>query len=205
MALTEDQRPAAAVSAAPGTSRCQGATSEAADIACAGSVAGDQPPFDVPPLQHLQPLSQPGMVLLPDPVGGAAGRALPRITPAAEALACFADQWPPAVSVLSCEPCTAASELQPLSPARDGPEFVGRRIEVWWDGDSCWYEGYVHSYRTQRKHSGKIKHHSFLIYYDDGDKKWHELADCEKWRLLPEDLAVEAIPEADRQKPSPGA
>ena len=46
---------------------------------------------------------------------------------------------------------------------RQGLKDVGRRIEVWWDGDSCYYPGKIINYSPQ---SGK-----YGILYDDGWKE----------------------------------
>ena len=75
---------------------------------------------------------------------------------------------------------------QELSAERDGPRFVGRRIGVWWDGDFRWFEGRVAKYKPLLPASGRgaETRHRFHIHYDDGDKKWHELAVGEVWKLL---------------------
>ena len=75
---------------------------------------------------------------------------------------------------------------QALSPTRDGPRFVGRRITVWWggDGDDVWYAGEVARYNEVKGRRGEGARHKFRVHYDDGDKKEHYLHEGEVWRLL---------------------
>ena len=84
------------------------------------------------------------------------------------------------------EPSSEEQEPQELSPTQDGKRFEGRRIKLWWAGDGVWYEGRVHKYSYVLRDGDP---HKFMIYYDDGDRKAHYLAEGEKWRLLPMERA----------------
>ena len=49
-----------------------------------------------------------------------------------------------------------------------GYDLQGRRISVWWDGDSTWFHGNIVQF------SGTEERH--LVKYDDGETKWHDIA-----------------------------
>ena len=49
-----------------------------------------------------------------------------------------------------------------------GDHLIGCNIEVYWAGDNQYYEGHVRQYDPVKK--------LHRIFYDDGEKKWHNLA-----------------------------
>ena len=49
-------------------------------------------------------------------------------------------------------------------------DFVGSWVKIFWDGDGKWYEGIVTDYKNSEH----------LVYYTDGDQKWHELSSLEE-------------------------
>ena len=55
---------------------------------------------------------------------------------------------------------------------------IGRRCEVYWDGDLKWYSGWIVDRHLQ--HDGK----RYLVQYDDGQKQW-ELGSSQRFHLLP--------------------
>ena len=88
-----------------------------------------------------------------------------------------------------CVAARAATVSAPpaLSPTRDGPRFIGRRINVWWGGDGVWYAGVISAHdvvHPRRSSNGAADpRHRFLIRYDDGERKYHYLAEGETWEL----------------------
>ena len=91
-------------------------------------------------------------------------------------------------------------------------DIVGKRVEIWWEGDNCWYAGVVTGERPKlvEDESGSssgdevakagdeaernaIQHE---IAYDDGENEWIALAE-HQWRL------VKQVPASKKRKPRP--
>ena len=63
-------------------------------------------------------------------------------------------------------PCSEEGEAAEMMHAElpfSGQELVGRRVEIYWDGDAVWYPGTVVSHLDSGRNSG---HHR--VFYDDG-------------------------------------
>lgn len=76
--------------------------------------------------------------------------------------------------------------------------LVGRRVQVWWDYDQCFFAGVVELFHIDRGHK---------IRYDDKKVKWHKLhEDAETWKFEEDDpdesplqLDTEAHPDTSDQ------
>lgn len=56
----------------------------------------------------------------------------------------------------------------------NGPSDVGRRVRVYWRGESRWFEGTIVSFNRSGRHAG------FRIEYDDGDSRRYSVADMDR-------------------------
>ena len=73
---------------------------------------------------------------------------------------------------------------------------VGTRLRVYWVGERKWYRGVVAKCTTE---ADKKIHH---IVYDDGDSKWHDLAE-EIWLELAASSKAKAAPEPPKPSKRP--
>eukprot|EP00965_Chrysotila_dentata_P060315 1999377-Pleurochrysis_carterae.AAC.3 len=53
--------------------------------------------------------------------------------------------------------------------------LLGERIQLWWDGNNKWFIGRIHKYSQKSKR--------FLVAYDDGMRKWHDLSE-DWWQII---------------------
>ncbi|DBA75103.1 TPA: hypothetical protein ACH3X1_010428 [Trebouxia sp. C0004] len=100
-----------------------------------------------------------------------AGKPLPGVTTAVPA----DKRTLPAPTAKSDKPAHKHTTVKHQSNAlRD--EAVGRRVQVYWDGEQAWFSGNVAEFDGNDKH---------LVLYDDGDEEWVDLT-TDKIRLAPQ-------------------
>ena len=76
-----------------------------------------------------------------------------------------------------------ANEVEQLDPTEEPWKFKGRRIKVWWAGDKKWFKGTVTNWDISTGRKTLI--YRYKLEYEDGDTKWHELAEeRENWELI---------------------
>ena len=75
------------------------------------------------------------------------------------------------------------NEVEQLDPTEEPWKFKGRRIKVWWAGDKKWFKGTVTNWDISTGRKTLI--YRYKLEYEDGDTKWHELAEeRENWELI---------------------
>ena len=83
-----------------------------------------------------------------------------------------------------------------------GSRLVGRRIEIWWDGDLCFYPATVrHHAEVNEQYGCDCGKGMFIVEYADGLRAIEDLegpySEPQQWRLLDDDPEDDAMPEED--------
>ena len=83
-----------------------------------------------------------------------------------------------------------------------GSRLVGRRIEIWWDGDLCFYPATVrHHAEVNEQYGCDCGKGMFIVEYAGGLRAIEDLegpySEPQQWRLLDDDPEDDAVPEEE--------
>jgi hypothetical protein len=79
---------------------------------------------------------------------------------------------------------------------------LGKRVQVWWDGEGLWFDATVRETRSAMSDDGR-GYTEHLVVYDDGHEIWEPLLPPQRWRFtkqLEEQLLEEQQQKEQQQK-----